>query len=207
MNTPSASSFHALSIPISPQALSASPMQDDKLQLNTVITQTIFTKRVKRECMACSTGKFLALLMIYGLTYLMVTHASPIHSIKNGISGEKSILKGGIGFKRLLRKPPRLPPRLSPYEKEFLQAWSGYKMYAMGSDELMPLSKRGGLGATVVDALDTKMIMKLDDVVKESSSWIEKNLPGSSSKKGQVNLFETAIRVVGGFLSAYHLSK
>ncbi|GKB90382.1 mannosyl-oligosaccharide 1,2-alpha-mannosidase MNS3 [Tanacetum coccineum] len=229
-----------------------------------VITQTIFTKRVKRGCMACSIGKFLALLMIYGLTYLMVTHASPIHSIKNGISGEKSILKGGIGFKRLLRKPHRLPPRLSPYEKAFLQAWSGYKMYALGSDELMPLSKRGidglgglgdtvsmlyydelmslskrgidglgglgatvsmlyydelmslskrgidglgGLGATVVDALDTTMIMKLDDVVKESGSWIEKNLPGSSSKKGQVNLFETAIRVVGGLLSAYHLSK
>ncbi|GJX36654.1 mannosyl-oligosaccharide 1,2-alpha-mannosidase MNS3 [Tanacetum coccineum] len=160
----------------------------------TVIIQTIFVKHVKHECMACSTGKFLALLMIYGLTYLMVTHASPIHSIKNGISGEESILKGRIGFKRLLRKPPRLPPRLSPYEKAFLQAWSGYKMYAMGSDKLMPLSKRGidGLGdfgATVVDALDTKMIMKLNDVVKESGSWIEKNLPGSSSKKGQVNLF------------------
>lgn len=201
-----------------------------------VITQTIFTKRVKRECMACSTGKFLALLMICGLTYLMVTHASPIHSIKNGISGEKSILKGGIGFKRLLRKPPRLPPRLSPDEvnsvnksvvkpylqsdlarqesvqKAFLHAWSGYKTYAMGFDELQPLSKRGidglgGLGATVVDALDTAMIMKLDDVVAEAGSWIEKNLPERISKKGQVNLFETTIRVVGGLLSAYHLSE
>ncbi|GJZ36489.1 mannosyl-oligosaccharide 1,2-alpha-mannosidase MNS3 [Tanacetum coccineum] len=132
----------------------------------------------------------------------------PSLAVKASSKGEKSILKGGIRFKRLLRKPPRLPPRLSPYEKVFLQAWYGYKMYAMGSDELMSLSKRGidGLGdfrATVVDALDTKMIMKLDDVVKESGSWIEKNLLGSSSKKGQVNLFETAIRVVGGLLSAY----
>ncbi|PWA48844.1 tetratricopeptide repeat (TPR)-like superfamily protein [Artemisia annua] len=32
------------------------------------------------------TGKFMALLMIHGLTYLMVTHASAVHSIKNGIS-------------------------------------------------------------------------------------------------------------------------
>ncbi|GJY94159.1 mannosyl-oligosaccharide 1,2-alpha-mannosidase MNS3 [Tanacetum coccineum] len=137
-----------------------------------------------------------------------------------------------------LRIGTHLMDKEESVQKAFLQAWSGYKMYALGSDELMPLSKRGidglgglgdtvsmlyydelmslskrgidglgGLGATVVDALDTTMIMKLDDVVKESGSWIEKNLPGSSSKKGQVNLFETAIRVVGGLLSAYHLSK
>nr|GEZ51660.1 mannosyl-oligosaccharide 1,2-alpha-mannosidase MNS3 [Tanacetum cinerariifolium] len=199
-----------------------------------IVSHTYFW--LSNRCRSFNVGKFLALLMICGLTYLMVTHASPIHSIKNGISGEKSILKGGIGFKRLLRKPPRLPPRLSPDEvnsvnksvikpylqsdlarqesvqKAFLHAWSGYKTYAMGSDELMPLSKRGidglgGLGATVVDALDTAMIMRLDDVVAEAGSWIEKNLPGRISKKGQVNLFETTIRVVGGLLSAYHLSE
>ncbi|KAK1422767.1 hypothetical protein QVD17_18053 [Tagetes erecta] len=204
-----------------------------------VISNTFFIKRVKRECMACSTGKFLALLMICGLTYLMVTHASPIHSITNHVSsivgseeGDKSI-NGGIRF---WRKPPRIPPRLSPDEvnsnnksltkphmesewtarqesvkKAFIHAWSGYKSYAMGYDELMPLSKRGidglgGLGATVVDALDTAMIMKLDDVVSEAGSWIEKHLPERISHKGQVNLFETTIRVVGGLLSAYHLS-
>ncbi|KAI3741597.1 hypothetical protein L1987_59271 [Smallanthus sonchifolius] len=81
----------------------------------------------------------------------------------------------------------------------------------MGYDELMPLSRigvdgLGGLGATVVDALDTAMIMKLDDVVFEAGSWIEKHLPERISHKGQVNLFETTIRVVGGLLSAYHLS-
>ncbi|KAK9055959.1 hypothetical protein SSX86_027046 [Deinandra increscens subsp. villosa] len=208
-----------------------------------VISHTFLTKKVKRELMACSTGKFLALLMICGLTYLMVTHASPIKSITNHVSsvvgseeGDKSIINGGIGIKRLLRKPPRLPPRLFPDEvnssnksmpkpnmeskwtarqesvrKAFIHAWSGYKNYAMGYDELMPLSKRGvdglgGLGATVVDALDTAMIMKLDDVVFEAGSWIEKHLSERISHKGQVNVFETTIRVVGGLLSAYHLS-
>jgi hypothetical protein len=39
-------------------------------------------------------------------------------------------------------------------------AWSGYKKYAWGSDELKPLSKRGqenwgGMGVTLVDSLDT----------------------------------------------------
>lgn len=217
-----------------------------KRSLFQVISHTFLTKRVKRECMSCSTGKFLAILMIFGLTYLMLTHASPIHSITNGVSsvvgseeGNKSIMGGGIEIRKFWRKPPRLPPRLSPDEvnsnnksmhdvakpnldpewttrqesvkNAFIHAWSGYKNYAMGYDELMPLSKRGvdglgGLGATVVDALDTAMIMKLDDVVFEAGSWIEKHLPERISKKGQVNLFETTIRVVGGLLSAYHLS-
>ncbi|XP_076957078.1 mannosyl-oligosaccharide 1,2-alpha-mannosidase MNS3-like [Bidens hawaiensis] len=191
-----------------------------------VISQTFFTKKVKRECMSCSTGKFLALLMICGLTYIMLNHTTPIHSITNHVSD------GGIGVRRFWRKPPQLPPRLSPDEvnninktnmgsestarqesvkNAFIHAWSGYKSYAMGYDELMPLSKRGvdglgGLGATVVDALDTAMIMKLDDVVSEAGSWIENHLPERISNKGQVNLFETTIRVVGGLLSSYHLS-
>eukprot|EP01018_Ginkgo_biloba_P026191 Gb_31892 [translate_table: standard] len=142
-------------------------------------------------------------------------------------------------WKRFWRKPPRLPPRLSPHEKggnaslnldaadgkvisewafqqskvaeAFRHAWNGYKSYAMGFDELMPLSKRGvdglgGLGATVVDSLDTAMIMGLDDIVQEAGFWIEKNLPARFNEKGQVNLFETTIRILGGLLSAYHLS-
>jgi mannosyl-oligosaccharide alpha-1,2-mannosidase len=42
----------------------------------------------------------------------------------------------------------------------------------MGFDELQPLNKHGvdglgGLGATVVDALDTTMIMGLNNIVKD----------------------------------------
>lgn len=93
----------------------------------------------------------------------------------------------------------------------FRHAWNGYKEFAMGYDELRPVSRTGrdglgGLGATVVDALDTAMIMGLDDVVAEAGSWIEKELPARIMNKGQVNLFETTIRVLGGLLSAYHLS-
>nr|ATB19462.1 putative MNS3 [Juniperus drupacea] len=142
-------------------------------------------------------------------------------------------------LKRFWRKPPRLPPRLPPHGKAgnnslaveahnqqhilgsavrqnkvaeaFRHAWTGYKNYAMGSDELMPLSKRGvdglgGLGATIVDSLDTAMIMGLEDIVQEAGYWIEKKLPERLNEKGQVNLFETTIRVLGGLLSAYCLS-
>ncbi|XP_012072098.1 mannosyl-oligosaccharide 1,2-alpha-mannosidase MNS3 isoform X2 [Jatropha curcas] len=184
--------------------------------------------------------------MIFGLAYLVLTHPSTPHSFSDGLAKgikgseeDKLITDGNSRLGRFWRKPPRLPPRLSPDEKvrnnkpiheseklnadpkwterqqkvkdAFIHAWSGYKNYAMGYDELMPLSKRGvdglgGLGATVVDALDTAMIMGADDIVSEAGSWIEKHLNDRISKKGQVNLFETTIRVLGGLLSAYHLS-
>ena len=49
----------------------------------------------------------------------------------------------------------------------FQHSWAGYEQYAWGMDELMPLSKGGrnsfgGVGATLVDALDTLLIMGMD---------------------------------------------
>lgn len=198
-----------------------------------VMSQSLLTSNVKRECISCSTGKFLVLLLIFGVAYLMLTHTSTAH--ENGVrtsENDTNVTYGGSRLGRLWRKPPRLPPRLTPDEISspekpdaeaewkarqkmvkgaFVHAWSGYKKYAMGKDELMPLSQQGvdglgGLGATVVDALDTAMIMGLDEVVSEAGSWIESELLQRISKKGQVNLFETTIRVLGGLLSAYHLS-
>ncbi|KAF2314678.1 hypothetical protein GH714_028480 [Hevea brasiliensis] len=101
--------------------------------------------------------------------------------------------------------------RQQKVKEAFIHAWSGYKKYAMGYDELVPLSQRGvdglgGLGATSMDALDTAMIMGANEVVSEAGSWIETHLSNRIAEKGQVNLFDTAIRVLGGLLSAYHLS-
>lgn len=49
----------------------------------------------------------------------------------------------------------------------FKHAWNGYKKYAWGHDSLKPVS-RGysewfGTGLTIVDSLDTMIIMGLDD--------------------------------------------
>ncbi|THG01154.1 hypothetical protein TEA_015867 [Camellia sinensis var. sinensis] len=167
-----------------------------------MITQTLLTSNVKHDCVRCSTGKFLLLLMIGGLAYLMLTHTSPINSVSS-LAKEGNLNTNGSN------KVGRA--RQQSVKNAFIHAWSGYKKYAMGYDELMPLSQRGvdslgGLGATVVDALDTAMIMGIDEVVSEAGSWIEKNLPERISQKGQVNLFETTVRVLGGLLSAYHLS-
>lgn len=204
-----------------------------------VISQTFITSNAKRDCLKCSTGKFLALFMVCGMGYLFLTHTSRANVV-NGVSREGASTEiNSSRFRKFFRKPPRLPPRLTPdqiarkndstsegqllnaasewrskqekVKNAFIHAWSGYKKYAMSFDELMPLSKRGvdglgGLGATIIDALDTAMIMRADDIVTEAGSWIEKNLSERISQKGQVNLFETTIRVLGGLLSAYHLS-
>lgn len=59
--------------------------------------------------------------------------------------------------------------------------WNGYKRYAWGKNEVKPISLTyhsqgifGGpsstLGATIVDGLDTLILMKLDDEYNEVSS-------------------------------------
>jgi mannosyl-oligosaccharide alpha-1,2-mannosidase len=61
----------------------------------------------------------------------------------------------------------------------------------MGFNELQPLNKHGanglgGLRATLVNALDTVMIMGLSDIVKDVGSWIKKELLIILNKKGHV---------------------
>lgn len=84
--------------------------------------------------------------------------------------------------------------RQSEVTSAFKHAWKGYKSYAFGYDELLPISKSGvdglgGLGATVIDALDTAMIMGVEDVVQEAGSWIQKELLDRIAAKGQVFFF------------------
>lgn len=90
----------------------------------------------------------------------------------------------------------------------FKHAWKGYKTYAWGHDMLKPLSKSYhdwfSLGLSIVDALDTMIIMNLQEYYLEARDWVNQSL--SFSIKKDVNLFEVTIRVLGGLLSAYHLS-
>jgi hypothetical protein len=94
-------------------------------------------------------------------------------------------------------------------KKAMIHAWSGYKKYAFGADELLPLSKLpqenwGGIGATLVDALDTLWLMGMKDEFWEARDWVRDSL--SFSNVGEVSVFETTIRSLGGLLAAYDLS-
>src|SRR5579862_9311921 len=70
----------------------------------------------------------------------------------------------------------------SRVRQEFLHAWGGYKQYAWGHDELKPLSKSYrdwhgvSLYMTPVDALDTMILMGMDDEALETREFIAKNL-------------------------------
>jgi len=90
----------------------------------------------------------------------------------------------------------------------FKHAWTNYRTYAWGHDHLRPISKSAqnwfGLGLTLIDSLDTMYIMNLKEEFKEARDWVQNSLDFNIDK--DVNLFETTIRVLGGLLSAFHLS-
>jgi mannosidase alpha-like ER degradation enhancer 2 len=92
---------------------------------------------------------------------------------------------------------------------EFLHAWTAYKKYAWGHDELKPLSKgysdwyKQPLLMTPVDAYDTMLIMGLDKEAKEAKELIMSKL--SFDRDFEVQHFEVNIRILGGLISAYQL--
>ena len=94
--------------------------------------------------------------------------------------------------------------------QEFLHAWNGYKQYAWGHDELKPLSKSYrdwysvSLYMTPVDALDTMILVGLDDEAAKTREFIAKNL--SFDQDIYVKNFEITIRMLGGLLSSYQLT-
>jgi len=98
------------------------------------------------------------------------------------------------------------------YVKKMMQhAWDGYVKYAWGKNELRPISLRGhtanifgssSMGATIVDALDTLHIMGLNEEFKKGRDWIAENFQ-ASHMSGDVSVFETNIRYVGGLLTAF----
>jgi mannosidase alpha-like ER degradation enhancer 2 len=94
-------------------------------------------------------------------------------------------------------------------KQEFLHAWNGYKKYAWGHDELLPLSKgykdwyNESLLLTPMDAFGTMKIMGLNKEAKEDKDLILSKL--SFDKDISVQVFEINIRMLGGLLSAYQL--
>jgi mannosidase alpha-like ER degradation enhancer 2 len=94
--------------------------------------------------------------------------------------------------------------------EEFLHAWNGYKKYAWGYDELRPLSKSArnwhsaSLLMTPVDALDTMILMGLDEEAQATAEYIAKNL--GFDHDFSVKNFEITIRILGGLLSGHQMT-
>jgi mannosidase alpha-like ER degradation enhancer 2 len=93
---------------------------------------------------------------------------------------------------------------------EFLHSWRAYEKYAWGHDELRPVSRTArdwygdSLLMTPVDALDTMLIMGLDDEAMKAKTLIVERL--SFDKDINVKVFEITIRLLGGLLTAYEMT-
>jgi mannosyl-oligosaccharide alpha-1,2-mannosidase len=89
-------------------------------------------------------------------------------------------------------------------------AWDQYRALAWGKDEIKPVSgtassfplKNHHLGLSLIEALDTLWVMGLDSRFQDGVDWVKANL--DFDVDGEVSVFETSIRLVGGLLSAHH---
>lgn len=130
------------------------------------------------------------------------SYLSDIHKVLPGIRGKIS------------RRDAKLACLFDPNDRaeQIRQAaswtWKGYKDCALGQDELRPISCTGqhwfNLTLTPVDGLDTLYLLNLHDLFEDAVDVINKHYhPHNSSN---CNVFETTIRILGGLLSAHHLS-
>ncbi len=91
-----------------------------------------------------------------------------------------------------------------------LHAWEGYRKYAWGHDELMPLSHKPhdwyphSLLMTPVDGLDTLILMGLMPQADDARQLIDTQLDFDQDM--YVKDFEITIRMLGGLLSSYQLT-
>jgi hypothetical protein len=93
--------------------------------------------------------------------------------------------------------------------QEFKHAWGAYAEVGFGMDEFHPVSRTAslsyGMGLTIVDSLDTMLLMGLIEEYARAREWVANEL--EFSKDLDVNLFESTIRVLGGLLGAYTLTE
>ena len=100
--------------------------------------------------------------------------------------------------------------RLAAVKESFVHSWEGYKRAAWLHDEVRPLSGTfkdpfAGWAATLVDALDTLWIMGLREDFELAVAACDA-IDFAATASQLINVFETTIRYLGGFLAAYELS-
>lgn len=92
---------------------------------------------------------------------------------------------------------------------EMRWAWGHYRERAWGKDEILPVSggvksfplKHHHLGLSLIEAMDTLWLMGLDAEFADARAWVASSL--DFDVDGEVSVFETSIRLVGGLLSAH----
>ncbi|KAI1712093.1 glycosyl hydrolase family 47 domain-containing protein [Ditylenchus destructor] len=161
---------------------------------------------------------FSAITVFYNQDYDSISGALPEDK------GQRLRIRDSINRRVVESKFEGLPANASgesvnEYRRDFIKkmmlfAWSNYRTYAWGENELRPISKighsasvfgRSSIGATIVDAADTLHIMGLMEEFNDAREWIAQSLD-MKQVQTDLSVFETNIRYVGGLLSAYALS-
>lgn len=150
------------------------------------------------------------LILLTSLALYTISHWFPLHSLHHLLSFREETYLRGV-------RPDSVPvftadeARRDAVVEAFKHAWLAYERDAMGDDEYHPISQKGtnltaagGIGYTVIDSIDTMLIMGLHDEYERARIWIRDEL--SFDRNASFSTFETTIRVMGGLLSAYHLS-
>ncbi|KAF9011252.1 glycoside hydrolase family 47 protein [Cyathus striatus] len=151
----------------------------------------------------------LVCIVLLGFGYTNPHYISDLKSLVTGIPAHVTTTTGEHGAIRYHLPDDR--QKQQAIVEAFKHAWLAYERDAMGDDEYHPLSQEGsnlthhgGIGYTVVDALDSMQIMGLDQEYARARDWIQDKL--SFERDDTFSTFETTIRILGGLLSSYHLS-
>ncbi|KAG0028529.1 hypothetical protein BGZ81_004645 [Podila clonocystis] len=148
----------------------------------------------------------LGLIMLGYLTLSSSNKDQRSWSLKGTSSGRRKQWSGTT------TNPAIWEERKEKVKEAFQHSWTAYKRDAWGKDEYHPISQKGsnmlqngeGFGFTIVDSLDTILLMGLEDEFQEARAWVVDHL--NFDQDAEVNLFETTIRVLGGLLAAYDQS-
>ncbi|KAH9626232.1 hypothetical protein KSS87_000111 [Heliosperma pusillum] len=181
------------------------------------INPAYYLKRPKRLAMLFILF-VVATLLVWDRQTLVRDHEEELTTLLADVSRLQEELEGlkhARGMKsddsgsKVVKDDPIEVERRQKVKEAMLHAWSSYEKYAWGQDELQPQTKNGvnsfgGLGATLVDSLDTLYIMGLEEQFQRARDWVASSL--DFNKDYDASVFETTIRVVGGLLSAYDLS-
>ena len=118
-------------------------------------------------------------------------------------------LQHEFGPERPADKKERLE-RQAAVKASFVHSWEGYKKHAWLKDEVTPVvagyvQSFGGWAATLVDTLDTLWMMDMKEEFEEALASLDK-IDFGTTESEEINVFETTIRYMGGFLGAYDIS-
>jgi len=141
------------------------------------------------------------LILLSLLAYLALVNGYVIKSNKMEIMGTQ----GGED------PDPEIRERRNFVKAMMKDAWDDYARYAWGENELKPISQVGQpggiygdskIGATIIDALSTLHIMEFNEEFDAGRAWVASDFDFTTVNT-TVSVFETNIRILGGFLSAY----